>query len=274
MSYRILILLFFITCFCRGISAQLVKQDDDELQKITVEEHLGEVIPLELSFLNTRGDTVVLSDSFRRGMPVLLSLYYTNCPMLCSLLLTGLAKGVRGMDLIPGKDFQMLSISFDPRETPQSAAAVKARYQGMLKPDTPADGWEFLISPDDQTRTLAQALGFSYFYIAERNEYAHPAVVFILTDGGVISRYLYGIEFNPRDLRLSLVEASQGKIGTTMDRVLLYCFHYDPEAKGYVAVAGNIMKLGGLATVLLLGAFLAILWGRDRISRNKRAKTS
>lgn len=274
MFYRILILLLLPVCFYDASFAQLVKQDDDELRKISVEEHLGEVVLLELVFLNSRGDTVALGDFFRRGLPVLLSLYYTNCPMLCSLLLTGLAKGVRGMELTPGEDFQMLSISFDPRETPESAAAVKARYEGMLKPDIPPDGWEFLISPDDQTRILAQTLGFNYFYIEERDEYAHPAVVFILTDSGGISRYLYGIEFNPRDLRLSLVEASQGKIGTTVDRILLYCFHYDPEAKGYVAMAGNIMKLGGLVSMLLLGAFLTILWGRDRISKNRKAKAS
>ncbi len=273
MTYRILSVFFLLFCFSGEIFAQLVKQEDTELQRIAVEEHLGQKIPLDLRFRNTRGDPVVLGEIFRRGMPVLLSLYYTNCPMLCSLLLTGLAKGVRGMELTPGKDFQMLSISFDPCETPESAAAVKARYQGMLKPDVSADGWEFLISPDDQTRTLAKALGFSYFYVEDRNEYAHPAVVFILTDEGAISRYLYGIEFNPRDLRLSLVEASRGKIGNTVDRVLLYCFHYDPEAKGYVAVAGNIMKLGGLTSVVLLGAFLVFLWSRDRISKNRRAKS-
>lgn len=247
-----------------------MKEVPPDLQAIDVVEHPGETIPLNLTFTNSRGDSVQLGEYFHQGKPVILALYYTNCPMLCSLVLNGLATGVSELSWTPGKEFQMLSVSFDPRDNAASATAVRERYLGMLRSDTPNAGWEFLVGPESQSRVLAEALGFKYYYIPEKQQYAHPAVVFVLTEDGKISRYLYGIEYKERDLRLALLEASEGKIGTTIDRIILYCYHYDPDARGYVALAGNIMKLGGIGTLILLGLFLGIFWGRERIKREGR----
>jgi protein SCO1/2 len=250
-----------------GSSAQLVQDSVPDLQRIDVIEHLGQTIPLDLEFLNSHGESVHLRDYFGRGKPVILSLHYTNCPMLCSLVLNGLSKTVNELAYTPGEEFQMLSVSFDPRETPQLAAAIKERYQGTLKVGAPADAWEFLVGPESHSKALAEALGFKYYYIEKTGEFAHPAVIFVLTQDGRISRYIYGINFKERDLRLALLEASEGKIGNTVDRLILYCFHYDPDAKGYVVLAGNVMKLGGAASLILLGLFLGFLWGKERLRK-------
>jgi len=248
-------------------SAQVVQDSVPDLQRIDVIEHLGETIPLDLQFLNSRGDAVRLRDYFGRGKPVILSLHYTNCPMLCSLVLNGLSRAVNDLAYVPGEDFAMISVSFDPRETPQLSAAVQERYQGQLKASTPPEAWLFLTGPESHSKALAEALGFKYYFIEKTGEFAHPAVIFVLTQDGRISRYVYGINFKERDLRLALLEASEGKIGNTVDRLILYCFHYDPDAKGYVVLAGNIMKLGGAASLLLLILFLGFLWGKERIHR-------
>ncbi len=250
-----------------GSSAQVVQDSVPDLQRIDVIEHLGEVVPLDLQFLNSRGDTVRLRDYFGNGKPVILSLHYTNCPMLCSLVLNGLSKVVNDLAYVPGKDFAMVSVSFDPRETPQLSAAIQERYQGALKTGAPLDAWDFLTGPESHSRALADALGFKYYYIEKTGEFAHPAVIFVLTPDGRISRYVYGINFKERDLRLALLEASEGKIGNTVDRLILYCFHYDPDAKGYVVLAGNVMKLGGAASLFLLILFLGFLWGRERFHK-------
>ena len=150
-----------------------------------------------------------------------------------------------------------------------ASAAIKERYLTALGKDTQPDAWDFLIGDETNINQLTGALGFQYFYIEETQEFAHPAVIFVLTEEGVVSRYLYGIEFREQDLRLALLEASEGKIGNTIDRLILFCYHYDPDAEGYVVFAANIMKLGGIATVIILGLFLGILWGRERHRKAK-----
>ncbi|RJP82570.1 MAG: SCO family protein [Candidatus Zixiibacteriota bacterium] len=250
--------------------AQLIQERVPQLEGVGVVEHLGGKIPLDLTFQNARGDTVRLAEYFRQGTPVVLSMHYTNCPMLCSLVLNGLANTVRDMDWRPGNRFEMVSVSFDPEETPQLASAVKDRYVASLGPEAGPDAWHFLVGPEEHSKALAEALGFQYKWVPERQEYAHPAVIFVLAGDGTISRYLYGIEFKEQDLRLALLEASEGKIGNTIDRIILYCFHYDPEAGSYVVLAGNVMKLGGLATLILLGVFLGVLWSRDKVRRAGR----
>ncbi len=236
-----------------------------ELNKIDVVEHLGDTIPLDLQFTDDQGNPVTLRKYFSHGEPVLLNLAYAECPMLCSVVLDGVANGVHDLDLRPGKDFQILTVSIDPNETVKTAAGRKHRYEESVGPMESPDGWTFLVGDSTQSRALADAVGFVYYYDEDLKQYAHPAVTFLLTEDGVISRYLYGLEYKERDLRLGLLEASEGKIGTTIDRIVLYCFHYDPDAKGYVAFAGNIMRLGGAITLLLLGAFLGIHWAKDRV---------
>lgn len=249
-------------------SAQIADLSPPELQKINVVEHPGEQIPLNLTFHNDSGEIVTLGDYFKQGKPVILILAYYECPMLCTLVMNGISDGVRKLPWLPGKEYQMITVSIDPREMPELAAGKKKTYLDNLSKPVEGDGWAFLVGEEDQSRALAEAIGFKYYYDEERKQYAHPAVVFILTEEGKISRYLYGIEFDSRNLRLALLEASEGKIGNTLDRIILYCFHYDPDAQGYVVFAANVMRLGGGVTLIALLIFLGVMWGRERHKRS------
>jgi len=245
--------------------AQANLDNISDLKKIDVVEHLGDTIPLDLKFTDDHGNPVTLRQYFGHGEPVLLNLAYSDCPMLCSVVLDGVANGVHDLELRPGKDFQILTVSIDPNETVKTANGRKHRYAGSVGEMGSPDGWTFLVGDSTQSRALANAVGFVYYYDEDLKQYAHPAVTFLLTEDGVVSRYLYGLEYKERDLRLGLLEASEGKIGTTIDRIVLYCFHYDPDAKGYVAFAGNIMRLGGAITLVLLGTFLGLHWAKERL---------
>lgn len=248
--------------------SQIILDDPEELRDVDVVEHLGEYIPLELTFIDDLKDTVKLGDYFQDEKPVLLVLHYSNCPMLCSLVLDGAAKAVSQLAWRAGKKFQMLSVSIDPRDTPTDAHEYQQRYLKMLPQGTSGDGWRFLVGDEKNIKTLADAVGFKYYYVEDTDQFAHPAILFVLTPEGKISRYLYGLEHTEQNVRLALLEASDGKIGNTIDRLVLSCFHYDPDGEGYVILAGNVMRLGGIATVVILGFFLSILWVRDKV-RNR-----
>ncbi len=245
-------------------SAQVTEQTPQELKEVGVVEHLGAKIPMDLAFTDEKGAPVKLGDFFGQGKPVILNLAYYECPMLCTLVLNGVAEAVKKQTLKPERDFTLLTVTVDPKEHHDLALLKRGVYVKALGGDLPEGAWHFLTNPTDQARKLALAIGFQYHWDEEGKQWAHPAVTIILTADGTISRYLYGISYKPRDLRLALVEASEGKIGSTVDKVLLYCFHYDPEARGYVLFARNIMKIGGAFTMLLLGFFLFFLWKRER----------
>ena len=269
-KWRCSVILFAALLFLgtANVRAQVVQDSTPELKKIDVIEHLGEQVPLDLTFTNDAGEAVKLGDYFHHGKPVILVLAYYTCPMLCTLVLNGLSDGVKGLDWLPGKEFQMLTISIDPTETPELAAGKKSRYLDNLGKQGIENGWRFFVGAENQSKALAEAVGFKYYYDTEQKMYAHPAVVFILTEDGKISRYLYGLEFKPRDLKLALLEASQGRIGNTIDRLILYCYHYDPSAKGYVMLAGRIMRIGGAITLILVALFLGTLWARERLRKS------
>ena len=257
-------LLFFITT-ADGWSQLVSDKPPQPLMEVGVEERLGDTIPLDLWFVNSQGDTVTLAQFFKQEKPVLLSLVYYECPMLCTLVLNGLTNALQGLPWTPGKEYQMVTVSIDPDESPKLAAQKKHRYISSLgKPGVPEDGWVFLVGPASQSKKLADALGFHYKYDPSQDNYAHPAVAFILTENGTVSRYLYGIEFKERDLRLALLEASEGKIGNTLDRIILFCYHYDPDSQSYTLFATNLMRLGGVLTVIVLGLLLGILWKKDK----------
>jgi protein SCO1/2 len=188
--------------------------------------------------------------------------YYT-CPMLCTLVLNGVATGLHNLDLEPGKDFQVLTISIDTSETVELAKAKKENLLTVLGKAGGDSGWRFFVGEESQIRSLADTLGFHYYYDKKLKQFAHPAVVMVLTPDGRISRYLYGVEFKKQDLKLALMEASEGKLGTTIDRIILYCYHYNPDAKGYVLFAANLMKLGGVLTIIFIGLMLFIFWRRE-----------
>lgn len=267
------LLIFFMGILPAVVFSQITIDNVPELQKIDVIEHLGETIPLDLKFTNDQGRSVILGDYFNRGKPVLLTLAYYRCPMLCGLVLNGLTKGVSQLDYLPGEQFQMLTISINPKESYRLAEAKKKNHVEALNKPVKKSSWVFFTDSTGSAKQLADALGFKYYYVEERDEYAHPAVTFVLTEDGKISRYLYGIEYKESDLRLSLLEASQGKIGSTIDRIILYCFHYDPDEGGYVLFAGNLMRIGGVITVLIIGSVLGVLW-RKEILKRKIVKTS
>lgn len=252
-----------------GIMAQIVQDDPEKLRDIDVEEHLNEFIPLDLEYTADDGSPVKLKEYFIDDRPVILILGYYSCPMLCNLIMNGFSEGVRQLAWLPGKEFQVVSVSIDPSETELLASAKKANYIKVIGKPGIDKGWDFLTGPEDRSRALAEAVGFKYYFDEDQDMYAHPAVLVVLTGDGRISRYLYGIEYKERDLRLALVEASEGRIGSTLDKIILYCFHYDPDAGSYVIFAENIMRLGGAITLILLAILLISLWLKERHKRRK-----
>lgn len=232
-----------------------------ELQGVGVEEHLNRPIDLGLTFTGENGYPVPLKNFFQQGKPVILNLVYYSCPMLCTMILNGQTEALRGLSWTPGKEFEVVTISIDPKDTFDLAQKKRAAY--LESYGRPAPGWHFLTDDRGHVQKLADQLGFHYRYVAAQGQYAHPAVILVLTPEGKVSRYLYGIKFNPRDLRLALTEAAAGRFGIS-DRILLYCFHYDPRARGYVLFAANLMRAGGALTVVLLGLALWRLHRREQ----------
>ena len=234
------------------------------LRGIGLDQRLGEKLDLHLTFKDEAGATVRLGDYFD-SRPVILTLNYYECPMLCTLELNGLTAALRTLSLEPGRDFQIVTVSINPKEKPELAATKKARYVKEYGRPGAAAGWHFLTGDEPEIKALAKAVGFRYAFDAESGQYAHVAGIVVATKDGRLSRYFYGVEFAPRDLRLGLVESSEGKIGTLADQILLFCYHYDPATGRYAAAALKMMRLGGMATVLLLA------WGIRRMVRRSRA---
>jgi protein SCO1/2 len=252
--------------------AQIANQNPEALQNIDVEEHLGENIPFDLHFTDDQGQSVLLKKYFNQDKPIILVLAYYECPMLCTLVLNGLTQSVYKLKMQLGEDYQIVTISIDPKETTKLAAAKKQSYLKMLGQFDNTASWAFLTGNETNIKKLTESVGFKYYYVEERDEFAHPAVIMLLTDSGKISRYLYGIEYTVKDLKLGLLEAAEGKVGSTLDKLILYCYHYDPNAKGYVVFASNMMKLGGAIMLAALSGFLGSLWLRD--NRKKSEKQS
>lgn len=234
-----------------------------ELEGIGIAERLRAPLPLDLEFRDEAGKTVRLGRFFDGKRPVMLTLNYYSCPMLCTLQLNGLVAGLKELAWTPGREFEIVTVSIDPRETPELAGLKKATYMDDYGRGGAAAGWHFLVGREQEIRKLADAVGFGYRYIEERKEFAHAAAVMLATPEGRLARYLYGVEYPARTLRLALTEAGEGLVGTTADRFLLYCFHYDAQANSYVIAATAVMQLGGLATALLLGGWLASRWLKD-----------
>ena len=234
------------------------------LAGVDVKEHLSSPVPMDLGFADESGKPVTLKDYFDGSVPVILTMNYSNCPMLCSLQLTALVEGLKKVDWTAGKEFRMVTVSYDPTETPALAQRTKARYLAQYGRPGAESGWHFLHGSENNVKALAKALGISYSYNEARKEYAHPATVIFATPSGKIDRYLYGLDYPDKTLRLSLVESSEGKIGTTVDQLILFCFHYDANEGRYAPVARNIMRAGAGVTVFLLAGFLTVLWKREK----------
>jgi protein SCO1/2 len=253
------------------VSAQLAGEVPAALQEVGVIERFGAEIPLELEFVDDRGQQVRLGDYFDGERPVVLTLNYYNCPMLCTLQLNGLIEGLRDLAWTPGEQFELVTVSINPLETAELAAAKKQTYMRSYDRPEAGPGWHFLTGREADIQRLAATVGFGYTYDEESQQYAHAAVLFVITPDGKVARYLYGIELPARQLRLSLLEASEGSIGTPLDQLLMFCYHYDPSSRRYGPVAMNIMRLGGSATALLLGSGLGLLWIREARKRRRDA---
>ncbi len=239
------------------------------LKGVGIDEHLEAALPLDLPFTDEAGKAVRLGDYFDGKRPVIITLNYSNCPMLCSLELDGLVKGLKQVDLELGKGYRAVTVSLDPKETPKVASKTKRRYLKQYGRSNVEQGWHFLTGKEENIRALAKAIGFKYRYDADKDQYYHTAAIAIGTPVGKIARYLYGIEFDPSTLKLSLLEASEGKVGTTVDKLILFCCAYNPKEGSYAMVASRVMSLGGLVTLILLGGFLAILWFREKKTRHE-----
>jgi len=257
-----------------GIMAPPANTRPPRLENVGIEQHLDAQVPPDLIFRDETGKTVKLGDYFGRK-PLILNLVYYNCTMLCGEALAGLASAMRLVKFDVGNEFDVVTVSFDPRETPEMAAAKKKDYVARYGRANAAAGWHFLTGQPESINALTKAVGFQYQYDAKTNQYAHATAIMVLTPQGRISRYFYGVDFPPKDLRMGLVEASQGKIGNAVDAVLLYCYHYNPETGKYGAMVANILRLAAAATVLIMGIFLFILWRLDlSVTRKKRTTTA
>lgn len=237
------------------------------LKDVGATEHLDAPLPLDLAFCDSLGRQVTLREFFDGTRPVILTMNYSRCPRLCSLQLNGLFTGLGKLDWDIGQEFQMVTVSIDPEESTRRAHETRLKYLESYGRENTAGGWHYLTGKEENIRKLADVVGFAYVYVPETREFAHAAVLMVCTPEGRISRYLYGIEFDARTLRLALVEASEGKIGTTTDRVLLYCFHYDAATGRYGPAAMRLMQLGSAITVVLLGGTLLWFWRHDRAAR-------
>jgi protein SCO1/2 len=241
------------------------------LQNVGLDQKLNEQIPLDLEFLDETGRTVKLREYFGTK-PVILSLVFYECPMLCNQVLNGLVGSLKAQSFTAGQEFDVLTVSFDPREGPELARAKKLSYMQRYQRPGAEKGWHFLTGDQKSIEALTRAVGFRYYYDAQTNQFAHASGIMVLTPEGRLARYFYGIDYAPKDLRLALVESSAGKIGSPVDQLLLYCYHYDPVTGRYGPVVINIIRLGGLLTIAGVALLLFFLRRRARRQRDRSGR--
>jgi protein SCO1/2 len=260
---RSAVLAVLLASTATAASAQPAQERPRVLRDVGYDQRLGEQVPLDLVFRDESGRDVPLRSLFR-GRPVVLSLVYYECPMLCTLTLNSLQSALSVLSFDVGREFDVVTVSFEPKDTPALAAAKKKAYLARYRRPGAAEGWHFLTGGEASIRALTGAVGFRYAWDSETSQYAHPAGLVVLTPEGRIARYMYGMEYAPRDLRLALVEASQRQIGNPVDAVLLYCYQYDPMRGRYAASVMRLVRLGGILTVLALGGFVLVSLRRER----------
>ena len=236
---------------------------------VGIDQRLDQQVSLDLMFKDEAGRDVPLSSFFQRGKPVILAPVYFRCPMLCTQILNGLASSLKAVSLDPGKDFEILAVSFDPKDTPETAASKKQMYMRRYGRPGTANGWHLLTGDQANISALMDTIGFHYKYDAATQQFAHASGIMVLTPEGRLSRYFYGVEYAPTDLRLGLVEASKNKIGSAVDQILLFCYHYDPATGKYGAVVMNLVRFAGATFTVVCGVFLFLFLRRD-VRRDRR----
>jgi protein SCO1/2 len=239
------------------------------LDEVGIDQKLGVQVPSDLVFRDETGREVKLGDYFGKShRPIILTLVYYKCPMLCTMVLNELVRTMNGMStLTAGKDFDVLSVSFDPKETPDLAAAKRTQYLHEYGKRGELGGWHFLVGSEDSIKQLTRAVGFRYAWDPKFQQYAHASGLMILTPEGKVARYFYGVDYVPKDVRLALVEASDNKIGSPVEQIMLYCFHYDPSTGRYSLAVTNLLKVAATITMLALGGFIWINVRRERMQR-------
>jgi len=255
-----------------GIMSPPANMRPPGLEFVGIEQHLNAEVPGDLEFRDELGNTVKLGDYFGKGRPVILNLGYYQCPMLCGEVLQGLSGSLRVLKFDLGKDYEVVTLSFDPHETTEMAAEKKREMMKRYGRSGAEQGWHFLTGSAESINAVTKAVGFQYQWDEKTQQYAHATAIVLLTPDRHIAEYLYGVEFSPKDLRLGLVQASQGKVGNLGDQVLLYCYHYDPRIGKYGAVISNILRLAALATMLILGTFVFIMFRADAGAAHKELR--
>lgn len=242
----------------------------EPLKKVGIEQRLNEQLPLDLKFKDENGREVALGEYFGKGKPVILALVYYECPMLCNQVLTGLTGSLKGMNFTAGKEFEVVAVSFDPRDTPEIAKAKKETYLANYgRPDT-ANAWHFLTGTPESIKKITESVGFKYEWDEATKQFAHAGGIQIATPEGKLARYFYGIDYAPKDVKFGLMEASSSKIGNPVEQLVLYCYHYNPASGKYGLAIMNVVRLGGVATLIGLAAMLLFL---RRYNSNKKDET-
>ena len=263
---RIVFLLGVVLVFSvviRGTYGQLDLDTPKEMEGVGIESHLKEYIPLDLTFTDDQGKEIKLSDYFNRDRPVLLTLNYYRCPQLCTLILNGMTDALNHIEWTAGKEFDIITASIDPTEGTELAVQKKDAYLTQYNRESVKDGWHFLTGPQESITALTDAVGFKYKLDPRTGQFAHTASIIFLTPEGRISLYMNDVLFDPKDVRLALVDASEGTIGSPFDKFILYtCFQYDPESGSFVPNAFKIMRAGGVLTMVLMGLGGYVLWKR------------
>ncbi len=239
------------------------------LTGVTIEQKLNSQLPLDATFRDEHGQTVRLGQYFGKR-PVVLALVYYDCPMLCTQILNGMTRAAKVLTFKPGQDYEIVAISFDARETPKDALAKKAVYMKDYGHRETANGWHFLTGNEDSIKRVTDAVGFRYKWDVYTATFAHASAIYILTPEGKLSKYFYGIDYSPKEMRLALVDASEHRIGNPVDQVLLFCYHFDPTSGKYTFAAMELLRAAGAATVLMLGGLVFVMVRKDR-QKGKRA---
>jgi len=264
------------SAFMRDASKPSAQVSPDDLKNVGIDQRLDQQVPLALQFQDETGKTVKLGDYFQSGRPVILNLVYYTCPMLCGEELAGLSSALGVLRFSPGNEYEVVTVSINPDETPQVASERKKifvdRLNERLEKKSDGSGWHFLTGQQPEIQKLADAVGFHYKRDAQTGQFIHSAAIMIVTPQGKLAQYYYGVEYSPKDLRLGLIEASRNKIGNLVDQIQLYCFHYDPKSGRYGAAITSILRLGGAATVLLLGGLLIVMYRREPHDSRKGAE--
>lgn len=267
-TQRLIVLIGVLLCaaLAEPLYAQQSGQMRRELDGVRIDEKTGSTIPLDLTFRNEQGEAVSLGQYFDGERPVMLTLNYYDCPMLCPMMLDQYTRTLKGIDWVPGNEFEAVTVSFDVDETPQMARRQKKSYIEALNKPGAEKGWHFLTGDQAAVDALTDAVGYHYKKVEGKDEYAHPTAVIFLSGEGKVTRYIYGMEIPPPDTRQALVEASNGTVGTVMDKIKLYCYQFDPNANSYTADAFAIMRIGGVFMTVLMGGVLFFFWRRERSS--------